>query len=159
MKRKVRKQLLNLAIGEMAASGAFVFAYYTSRGGLASLMALGMLVFVLLQGSFYWLARYRYLFKMPSLIIRSMALSRKLDLVLLLVLPFVIVFVREGTVDLVVAASIYLFAVIEYINYFWYRLSYGRSGFNMKLLMVNGLKESSIRKLLRQSDGDIEHRS
>jgi hypothetical protein len=45
---------------------------------------------------------------------------------------------------------IYAFAVIEYVNYYWYRLSYGKSGFNIAMLLRAGLRPSSIHKLLKR---------
>lgn len=55
---------------------------------------------------------------------------------------------RTDIKDLIVAVTIFLFGVIEYINYYWYRLSYGKTGFNIKILRNTGLKKSSINKLI-----------
>ena len=61
--KAIRGRLLNLAIGELAAACVFVFAYRQLTLGTASLIALLYLLFVLLQGSAYWLYRYAILGK------------------------------------------------------------------------------------------------
>ena len=46
------------------------------------------------------------------------------------------------------AIGLVLFGIIEYINYYWYQLSYGASGFNIKILLDKGLQKSSIAKTI-----------
>ena len=62
----------------------------------------------------------------------------------------VIPMINTNIKDLLFAVAIFLFGVIEYINYYWYRLSYGKSGFNIKILWNTGLKKSSINKLISE---------
>ena len=51
------------------------------------------------------------------------------------------------------ATAFYIFGIIEYINYYWYRLSYGKSGFNIRKLKKAGLRKSSISKIIDKSGG------
>lgn len=155
MKRKVEKRLLNLAIGEFAAAWTFVLLYTVLELGMASLVALVLLDFILVQGSFYWLVRYRSVKRrkdVPVGIVRFLKVLRDLDLILLFGEPIALTLVREDARDFSFAWFIYLFAIVEYVNYYWYRLSYGKSGFNIRMLMENGLKESSLKQLLRKGE-------
>ena len=49
---------------------------------------------------------------------------RLLDLILLLIYPLILLLSEKTTVGLLISLSIYIFAIIEYINYFYIRLSY-----------------------------------
>lgn len=53
-----------------------------------------------------------------------------------------------GSWDAFWAVAAFLFGIIEYINYFWYRLSYGKSGFSIRLLLKTKPQKSSINKLI-----------
>ncbi|KJS20913.1 MAG: hypothetical protein VR72_12785 [Clostridiaceae bacterium BRH_c20a] len=50
--------------------------------------------------------------------------------------------------DLLSAIGLILFGIIEYINYYWYRLNYGKLGFNIRILLNTKLQKSSINKLI-----------
>jgi hypothetical protein len=53
-----------------------------------------------------------------------------------------------GSWDAFWAVAAFLFGIIEYINYFWYRLSYGKSGFSIRLLLKTKPQKLSINKLI-----------
>lgn len=69
-------------------------------------------------------------------------------MILLVALSMIIPIIKSSNKDLIIAIGLFLFGIIEYINYYWYRLSYGKSGFNIKTLLNTGLKKSSINKMI-----------
>ena len=63
---KLKKRLLNLSIGEFAATCVFIYIYISSSLitiGIANLIAFLYLVFILIQGSMYWFYKYRLIVK------------------------------------------------------------------------------------------------
>lgn len=150
--KKLRKHLLNLALGELAAALSFlvVFKLYIDLG-FASLLALSFLVLQLIQGVLYWVFRSQSLGKEKSLLMRkTLIVLRRTNLLLTVLVVILLIMLAQNKRDLFLGMLIYVFSVIEYINYYWYRLSYGKSGFNIKLLIQAGLKPSSIHKLLKR---------
>ncbi|UVI33427.1 hypothetical protein [Paenibacillus spongiae] len=150
--RKLRKQLLYLALGELAAAFSFLVVYKTYIDlGVASLLALSFLVFILFQGVVYWVFRSQSMGNEKSLLMRkTLIVLRGTNLILAVFIVILMIMLAENKRDLVAGMLIYVFSVIEYINYYWYRLSYGKSGFNMKLLFQAGLQPSSIQKFLKR---------
>jgi len=148
-----KNRLLNLALGELVAACSFIYLYRVSNLGTASLISFSLLVFILLQGSVYWIYRYRIVKRRKSVsngAIKLLSVARKLNMVLILGVVMSILKLMTGYKDLLVAIGVLLFTIIEYINYYWYRLSYGKSGFNIKILMNAGLQKSSIDKLINK---------
>ncbi|MEG6571046.1 hypothetical protein V6C21_00755 [[Clostridium] cellulosi] len=80
--------------------------------------------------------------------IKFLRFLRKLNMILLVALSMIIPIIKSSNKDLIIAIGLFLFGIIEYINYYWYRLSYGKSGFNIKTLLNTGLKKSSINKMI-----------
>ena len=149
--KRLKNQLLNLAIGELAALVTFIFVYRLYDLGNASLLTFLYLIFILFQGSLYWFYRYMLIVskrKVNSKVINLLKLVRGLNIFLLIMVGITVPFVRSSMTDLIIALGIFLFGIIEYINYYWYRLSYGKSGFNIKILFNTKLKKSSINKLI-----------
>jgi len=148
-----KNRLLNLALGELVAACSFIYLYRVSNLGTASLISFSLLVFILLQGSVYWIYRYRIVKRRKSVsngAIKLLSVARKLNMVLILGVVMSILKLMTGDKDLLVAIGVLLFTIIEYINYYWYRLSYGKSGFNIIVLMNTGLQKSSIDKLINK---------
>lgn len=149
------KEMANLAAGEFVASMAFVFAFVmlnrNTPFGIASWTAFCFLIILLWQGSAYWRIRIRWLRRkkpVPHQTVSWFVFLRKLNLAFCIVLPLVFLILSRNGTDLLIASGLYLFAVIEYVNYYWYRLSYGKSGFNVVKLVRSGLKKSSLHKLI-----------
>jgi len=149
---KLRKSLMSLALGELTAACVFLAVYLIYLDfGTASLLAILCLDFMLLQGAAYWLFRYRFIDREKRLAARkTLAFLRVADVLLLCIVMALIIVLAHDARDMIVGALILVFAVIEYINYYWVRLSYGKSGFNLAILFRTGLKPSSIRKLLKR---------
>lgn len=150
---KLKNRLLYLASGEFAAICSFIIAYRVLNLGRASLTAFSFLVFILLQGSMYWLYRYKLLIKRALVgrkAIKLLSIFRYLNMILLLVIAGIIPILKSDYRDLFVAIGLFLFSIIEFINYYWYRLSYGKWGFNIRILLNTGLEKSSINKLINK---------
>ncbi|MOA06662.1 hypothetical protein D3C78_1263150 [compost metagenome] len=149
--KKLRKSLISLVLGELAAALVFLIVYFNHFNfGMASLLALIYLVFILLQGSAYWLFRALYLKREKLLSIRLMLhILRITNMLLACIVLVLMIILAQNKNDIIVGILIFVFSIIEYVNYYWYRLSYGKSGFNLRLLFQSGLQPSSIHKLLK----------
>ncbi|MDD2234733.1 MAG: hypothetical protein PHZ11_09360 [Desulfitobacteriaceae bacterium] len=154
---RVKKQLLYLAIWEFAALFTFVFLYISLNLalnlGMASFIAFSYLILILLQGSIYWFYRYLLIMKKERFGLKAInfiRFLRWLNIIILVVISGLIPFVKSSNKDLIIAIAVFLFGIIEYINYYWYRLSYGRSGFNIRILLNTRLQKSSIGKLINK---------
>ena len=119
--------------------------------GMASLVAFSYLILILLQGSVYWFYRYILIVNKKRVNQRMIGLLkflRRLNMIVLVAISIVIPIIRSSNKDLMIAIGLFLFGMIEYINYYWYRLSYGKSGFNIRILLNTGLQKSNINKLI-----------
>lgn len=147
----MKRRLLGLAAGEFVALMLFLYICFLLNLGAASIVAFIYLALILLQGSMYWLYRYRLLSKdrrPGDLGIRALKVLRMLNLVLLIGSAVCLPVFSRDAIDLIVSIVVLIFGSIEYVNYYWFRLSYGKSGFNVKLLFSTGLKSSSISKII-----------
>lgn len=148
---RLKKQLLNLAIGEFAALLTFIFVYRLLELGMASLVAFSYLILILLQGSVYWFYRYMLIVNKKRVnhkMIELLKILRRLNMIVLVAISLVIPIIRSSNKDFIIGIGLFLFGMIEYINYYWYRLSYGKSGFNIRILLNTGLQKSSINRLI-----------
>ena len=150
---KLKKQLLNLTIGEFAALCTFIFVYKSLNLGMASLIAFLYLIIILLQGSMYWFYRYILIIKRKTFSFKSVKFFRvlkQINIILIMIISIIIPIIKSSNKDLLCAIGLFLFGIIEYINYYCYRLSYGKSGFNIKILLNTKLQKSSINKLISE---------
>lgn len=148
---RLKKQLLNLAIGEFAALLTFIFVFRLLELGMASLVAFSYLILILLQGSVYWFYRYMLIVNKKRVNLKMIELLkflRRLNMIVLVAISLVIPIIRSSNKDFIIGTGLFLFGMIEYINYYWYRLSYGKSGFNIRILLNTGLQKSSINRLI-----------
>ena len=133
-KENVRKELVSLCLGELAAILSFWFCFFLLKNRLGDvnslvtiLYPLSLLTFILLQGSIYWAILIRRLSN-PQFgsgnVPKIYGVLRILDLVLLISgFPF-IVWNAQSVLVAIIATLIQLFALIEWINYYLLRLSY-----------------------------------
>lgn len=148
---RLKKRLLYLWTGEFAAACTFILVYRLHNPGLASLTALLYLIFILLQGSAYWFYRYILIIRRKSLhnrAIKILSVLRWLNMIFIVIVGMIIPIIKSSYSDLLIATGIFIFGVIEFINYYWYRLSYGKSGFNIAVLLSKKLQKSSISRLI-----------
>lgn len=158
-KEKVRKELLSLCLGELAAALSFWLCFFLLKNrlgdwnGLISILyPLSLLIFILLQGSIYWAILIRRLSKpqFGSVTVPKLyGCFRILDLVLLISgFPF-IVWNTQSVQVTILATLIQLFALIEWVNYFLLRLSYSLNPLVLWKRITKGkLEKSRIAKEL-----------
>ena len=159
-KEKVRKELVSLCLGELAAVLSVWLCFFLLKNrlgdwnGLATILyPLSLLTFILLQGSIYWAILIRRLsnpqFGSGS-VPKLYGGFRILDLILLISgFPFIVWNTQSFQVA-IIATLIQLFALIEWINYYLLRLSYSLNPLVLWKRIAKGkLEKSRIAKELR----------
>lgn len=158
-KEKVRKELVFLCFGELAAVLSFWLCFFLLKNrlgdwnGLISILyPLSLLTFILLQGSIYWAILIRRLSNPQfgsGTVPKLYGCFRILDLVLLISgFPF-IVWNTQSVQVTILATLIQLFALIEWVNYFLVRLSYSLNPLVLwKRIPKGKLEKSRIAKEL-----------
>ncbi len=151
----IKKKLLNTAMGELVSSMVFIYVYTLLgfKNTSPTLIPLIVLVFILIQGSLYWFYTLYLICKKQKHDNRFIIVFKVFNIVnrLVLIISLILIFVfSDNLLELIVSLAIYIFGLIEYINYYCYRLSYGKSGFNLAILFKVGLKKSSINKLINK---------
>ena len=158
-KEKVRKELMSLCLGELAAVLSFWFCFFLLKNRFSDLSSLvtilyplSLLTFILLQGSIYWAILMRRLSKPQfgsASVPKLYGGFRILDLVLLISgFPF-IVWNTQSVQVAIFATLIQLFALIEWVNYFLVRLSYSLNPLVLWKRITKGkLEKSRIAKEL-----------
>ena len=159
-KEKVRKELVSLCLGELAAALSFWLCFFLLKNRIGDWMSLitilyplSLLTFILLQGSTYWAILIRRLSN-PQFgngnIPKIYGVLRILDLVLLISgFPFIVWYSQSVRVA-IIATLIQLFALIEWVNYFLLRLSYSLNPLVLWKRITKGkLEKSRITKELR----------
>ena len=158
-KEKVRKELVSLCLGEFTAVLSFWFCFFRLKNRLGDenslvniLYPLSLLTFILLQGSIYWAILIRRLSN-PQFgsgnVPKIYGGLRILDLALLISgFPFIVWNTQSFQVT-ILATLIQVFALIEWVNYFLVRLSYGLNPLVLWKRITKGkLEKSRIAKEL-----------
>ncbi len=159
---KLKKQLISLCTGELAASIMFVLVLLLFKHEqLISLRYVIVypffcLILVLLQGSYYWLYclnKINHRKISESGFRRLYGVFRKVDLALIALCPLIIIYdfyVTDFIIDseTVLGLFLFLFAVVEYINYFYIRLSYSRIADIFSCITLKNVRKSSLNKEL-----------
>ncbi|KAF0823049.1 hypothetical protein KIS1582_3195 [Cytobacillus firmus] len=105
-----------------------------------------LLEFLLLQGSIYWFVKWKRLKKentaaAPIRLIKQLRAIKKWNIAIIIIIPAAFIadyymWQPSTSQGLTIAAFIYIFAILEYVNYFHIQLSYdNRSD-------INSLKQS-----------------
>ena len=152
MRGHIKQKLYNLASGELVALAVFWFDFLLFKKYLLSPQAVISIVYplllvslILLQGSLYWWILIKRLSK-PNFAIkqtgRIYGLLRQVDLILLaLGMPIILIEFSSWPVSLI-AIAIWLFALIEWINYFHWQLSYSLN----PLVLLSKVAKRKLRK-------------
>jgi hypothetical protein len=167
MQKRVTRKLFSLYTGELFA--AFTFAlmwllyiqlfewsvpYLTS---FSSLYAFALLEFILLQGSYYWYLKLKQVKRndfsnLPARQLRTFAIFKRMNswyiLIGLLVLIYQII---SKPKEIYWFIFLFLFAVIEHINYYYFRLSYQSIEELKELKRQKGFRRSKLAKELSNS--------
>ncbi|MFY0757289.1 general stress protein [Metabacillus dongyingensis] len=166
MKKKLEKRLTYLYSGELASIILFVFVSYLLNRAYPSLQLYSLysfwvsfllLEFLLLQGTIYWYTKLKGLRSentsiTPIRTVRQLQRLKNLNMVLIIVSIIVLAFdfikwypsLPLG--GFLIAGFVYIFAVLEYINYFYVQLSYDNISDIKYLLKTKKLKEACISK-------------
>ncbi|RID83630.1 hypothetical protein D1953_15090 [Peribacillus asahii] len=140
MQKKVQKKLFNLFTGELFATIMFAVLwmmylqlfkwtgpYLTS---FSSLYAFALLEFILLQGSYYWFLKWKQVQRkdyshLPYRQLRIFRLFKRLNLFLIGIGIIIMIYqLIVFPLHFYWFIFLYIFAIIEYINYYHIRLSY-----------------------------------
>lgn len=166
MRQALEKRLSFLYSGELSAVVMFIFvsimvhrAYpelhlYSHLSFWASFL---LLEFLLIQGSFYWYSKWRRLKRekisvTPMNVVQLLWRLKKWNIGLISLTPvaFVADYIKWNPAlpidGLSLSFFIYIFAVLEYINYFHIQLSYDNRSDLQYLRRTKGLKKSSLNR-------------
>ena len=152
MKGHIKQKLYSLASGELVALAVFWLNFFLFKKYLVTPQAqiviaypLLLVSLILLQGSLYWWILIKRLRK-PNFAIKQTGpiygLLRQVDLILLaLSIPLILIEFNSWPVSLI-AIVLWLFALIEWINYFHWQLSYSLN----PLVLLSKIAKRKIRK-------------
>ena len=162
LKRHMKRKLINLAIGELASVVVFWLNFFvfkelivTTKALISVSFSLLILSFILIQGAVFWCILIKRLSK-PKFgewcIGRIYNVLKKLDVVLLGIGILVIVATYSIAYVMILSFMIWLFAVIEWINYYKLQLSYDINPTVLfKYIRQRKLKKSKIAKEIEKA--------
>ena len=156
-KELLKKRLINLASGELAAVLVFWMNFFllkkwilTTKDFISISFSLFLLTFILIQGSVFWwilikrISNPGFAEKYAGKIYKIL---KKLDFILLATGIFVILFNHGEFSTFISSFSIWMFALIEWVNYFLLQLSYSLNPAVLwRYLRHRKLKKSKIAK-------------
>ena len=155
MKKPMKQKLVSLATGELVAVLVFWLNFFLLKrwilttGALISIsFSLFLLSFILIQGSVFWwlliksISNPRFAERYTGKIYRVLKI---LDLILLGVGTLIIIFNSSDFSTFIISVAIWFFAVIEWINYFKWQLSYSLNpAVLLKYILQRKLRKSKI---------------
>ncbi|WP_270654138.1 hypothetical protein [Streptococcus gordonii] len=156
-KELLKKKLINLASGELVAVLVFWMNFFllkkwilTTKAFISISFSLFLLTFILIQGSVFWwilinrISNSRFAVKYTGKIYK---IFKKVDLILLAVGIFVILLSHGEFSTFIISFSIWMFALIEWINYYLLQLSYSLNPAVLwRYIRLGKLKKSKIAK-------------
>lgn len=166
MKNQLERRLLYLYSGESLATVLFILVSYYANDIYPNLKLYSLfsfwasfflLEFLLLQGTIYWFTKWKRLRNentsvTPTKLVRQLYRLKSVNIIFI-VLP-IIAFILDlnrwsnelPKGGLYIAMFIYIFSILEYINYFYIQLSYDNRSDIQYLLKHKKLKVASIRR-------------
>lgn len=158
----MKQKLVSLATGELVAVLVFWLNFFLLKrwilttGALISIsFSLFVLSFILIQGSVFWWILIKRISN-PEFAERYTGKIYKvlkiLDLILLGVGALIIMLNYSGFPTFIISVAIWFFAVIEWINYFKWQLSYSRNpAVLLKYNLQRKLRKSKIAKEIEKA--------
>jgi len=151
----LKKKLINLASGELVAVLVFWMNFFllkkwilTTKAFISISFSLFLLTFILIQGSVFWLILIKrisnpgFAEKYTGQIYKIL---KKLDFILLATGIFVILLNHGEFSSFIISFSIWMFALIEWVNYYKLQLSYSLNPVVLlKYIMQRKLRKSKI---------------
>lgn len=170
MKRTLEKRMAYLYSGELFSTITFVPVSFIVNHTFPTLqlyslysfwVAFILLEFLLLQGTVYWYVKLKRLRKennplAPMKVIRQLHGLKKVNVVMMItgIVGFAFDFIKWypslPVGGLTITFFIYVFAILEFINYFYFQLSYDNVSDIKNLFRNKKLKISSINKDFRR---------
>lgn len=156
-KELLKKKLTNLASGELAAIVVFWMNFFlfkkwifTTEAFISISFSLFLLTFILIQGSIFWWVLIKRIFN-PGFAEKYTGqiykILKKLDFILLAVGIFVILLNHGEVSTFIISFAIWMFALIEWVNYYQLQLSYSLNPAVLWRYIRHGkLKKSKIAK-------------
>ena len=162
MKKPMKQKLVSLATGELVAVLVFWLNFFLLKrwilttGALISIsFSLFLLSFILIQGSVFWwlliksISNPRFAERYTGKIYRVLKI---LDLILLGVGTLIIIFNSSDFSTFIISVAIWFFAVIEWMNYFKWQLSYSLNpAVLLKYILQRKLRKSKIAKEIEKA--------
>ena len=164
MKKLMKRKLTSLATGELVAVLVFWMNFFLLKkwilttGALISIsisFSLFVLSFILIQGSVFWwilikrISNPRFAERYIGKIYRILKI---LDLILLGVGALIIMLNYSEFPTSIISLAIWFFAVIEWINYFKWQLSYSLNpAVLLKYILQRKLRKSKIAKEIEKA--------
>ena len=156
-KELLNKRLINLASGELVAVLVFWMNFFllkkwilTTKAFISISFSLFLLTFILIQGSVFWwilIKRISNLGFAEKYTGKIYKILKKLDFILLATGIFVILLNHGEFSTFIISFSIWMFALIEWVNYFLLQLSYSLNPAVLwRYLRHRKLKKSKIAK-------------
>ena len=158
----MKQKLVSLATGELVAVLVFWLNFFLLKrwilttGALISIFfSLFVLSFILIQGSVFWLILIKRISN-PGFAERYTGkiyrVLKILDLILLGVGTLIIIFNSSDFSTFIISVAIWFFAVIEWINYFKWQLSYSLNpAVLLKYILQRKLRKSKIAKEIEKA--------
>lgn len=156
-KELLKKRLINLASGELAAVLVFWMNFFllkkwilTTKAFISISFSLFLLTFILIQGSIFWWILIKRIFN-PGFAEKYTGqiykILKKLDFILLATGIFVILLNYGEFSILFISLGIWMFALIEWVNYYQLQLSYSLNPAVLwRYIRNRKLKKSKIAK-------------
>ena len=162
MKKPMKRKLTSLATGELVAVLVFWMNFFLLKkwilttGALISIFfSLFVLSFILIQGSVFWLILIKRISN-PGFAERYTGkiyrVLKILDLILLGVGALIIMLNYSEFPTSIISLAIWFFAVIEWINYFKWQLSYSLNpAVLLKYILQRKLRKSKLAKEIEKT--------
>ena len=157
LKKRMKQKLINLAVGELVAVTVFWMNFFifkklliTAKSLITISFPLFILSFILIQGAVFWCILAKRMSK-PGFALKYTGKIygklKVLDVILLFVGVLVIILNYSGFLTMLIAFAIWIFAVIEWVNYYKLQLSYSLNPLILlKYIMQRKLRKSKIAK-------------
>ena len=153
----MKQKLTNLAVGELVAVVVFWINFFlfkkliiTTKSLISISFSLFILSFILIWGSIFWFILIKKISKLGFAAKYTGKIYNKLkilDIILLCMRVLVIILKYSTFFTMVISFVIWIFAVIEWINYYKLQLSYSLNPVVLlKYIMQRKLRRSKIAK-------------
>ena len=157
LEKHMKQKLINLAVGELVAVTVFWMNFFifkklliTAKSLISVSFPLFILSFILIQGAVFWCVLAKRMSK-PGFALKYAgkiySKLKVLDVILLFVGVLVIILNYSEFLTMLIAFAIWIFAVIEWVNYYKLQLSYSLNPLILlKYIMQRKLRKSKIAK-------------